>query len=185
MYVVHVGTGSHVCHGVTWAWAGRTTSASYPQSIDRELSMPSAIIRRHHLQTCTLFTTPSSPGDGAATPGDTAGQGAAPPGDTVKLGAPRTWPLPPPCPGYRIYYMGRTSEIACPLEVPPSSAAARWRRKLRSLHGGCLARVASRASVSSRSQPPQPSSSCWRLADRLAPRHPRRHRPPPRRLPTR
>ena len=29
------GTGSHVCHGVTWAWAGRTTSALYPQSIDR------------------------------------------------------------------------------------------------------------------------------------------------------
>ena len=53
---------------------------------------------------CTMFITPSSPGDGAATPGDTASQGAAPPGDTVKLGAARTWPLPPPCAGYRIYY---------------------------------------------------------------------------------
>ena len=29
------GTGSHACHGVKWAWAGRTTSALYPQSIDR------------------------------------------------------------------------------------------------------------------------------------------------------
>ena len=31
------GTGSHVCHGVTWAWAGHTPSAVYPQSIDREV----------------------------------------------------------------------------------------------------------------------------------------------------
>ena len=78
--------------------------------------MPSAIIRRHHLRTnmshvhahahahvhvhvhvhVSGVSTPSSPGDGAATPGDTAGQGAAPPGETVRLGEPRTWPLPRP-----------------------------------------------------------------------------------------
>ena len=42
-----------------------------------------------------MFVTPSSPGDGAATPGDTAGQGAAPPGDQVILADARGWPLPP------------------------------------------------------------------------------------------
>ena len=45
------------------------------------------------------------PGDGEATPGDMAVQGAAPPGDTASLGAPRGWPLPPPCAGYRTHYM--------------------------------------------------------------------------------
>ena len=54
-----------------------------------------------------MFVTPSSPGDGAATPGGTAGQGAAPPGDQVILADARGWPLPPPCPGYRtVYIMG-------------------------------------------------------------------------------
>ena len=52
-----------------------------------------------------MFVTPSSPGDGAATPGDTAGQGAAPPGDQVILADARGWPLPPPCPGYRTAYI--------------------------------------------------------------------------------
>ena len=41
-----------------------------------------------------MFITPSSPGNGAATPGDTAGQGAAPPGDQVTLADSRGWPLP-------------------------------------------------------------------------------------------
>jgi hypothetical protein len=57
--------------------------------------------------TCPMFVTPSSPGDGAATPGDTAGQGAAPPGDQVILADARGWPLPPPCPGYRTVYRTR------------------------------------------------------------------------------
>ena len=93
------GTGSHACHGVKGARAGCTTSASNPQSIDREVVHAQCFIRRQHLHIiCTLFTTPSSPGDGAATPGDTAGQGAAPPGATVTLRASRTWPPPPPVP---------------------------------------------------------------------------------------
>ena len=96
------GTGSHVCHGVTWAWAGRTTSALYPQSIDRE------VVHAQCYHTSTTFAEnmsavyhPILTWGRAATPGDTAGQGAAPPGATVTLRAARTWPLPPPCAGYR------------------------------------------------------------------------------------
>ena len=43
------GTGSHACHGVKGARAGCTTSASNPQSIDREVVHAQCFIRRQHL----------------------------------------------------------------------------------------------------------------------------------------
>ena len=114
--------GSLACHGATRAWA-ELIAASDPLSVHgyREVNpcpvanrWPVASTHRSHLRHMSAVYHLTPPGDGEATPGDMAVQGAAPPGDTASLGAARGWPLPPPCAGYRTYYISRSRQDGSP-----------------------------------------------------------------------
>ena len=75
-----------------------------------------------------MCITPSSPGNGAATPGDTAGQGAAPPGDQVTRADSRGWPLPSPVPGLPYRLQEQEANAARNISLPRARvpAAAPW-----------------------------------------------------------
>ena len=101
--------GSHACHGVKWACAGRTSSASDPQSTGR--SYPCSASMQSHtyvdhmrIRNMSAVYHPSPPGDGEAPPGDTAGEDATHPSRTGPVSAARTSPHPPLSAGYRSGY---------------------------------------------------------------------------------
>jgi hypothetical protein len=77
--------------------------------------------------TYPMFITPSSPGNGAATPGDTAGQGAAPPGDQVTRADSRGWPLPSPVPGLPYRLQEQEANAARNISLPRARVPRRGR----------------------------------------------------------